>query len=227
MAVPRDEPYSFLTQLARWMSGERSCEWAVWFQAHWKDFDRVPSDFDFITWKVRHTRLLRETWRALGGDGYRLKIEDQNWFRYEHPSGVVVGGKPDLLALREDDDIVLDVKTGRAHDWHELQVLLPMALLPHSDLDEHRERRFRGRLVYEDGQVRDLHPAQADEIMAELPYFLDIVAGPEEEARRVPSRQECRFCPISGEHCPERIEAEAAPAGEWDGGGGGDGGGDG
>ncbi len=210
MAVPRDEPYIFVSLLARWISGERSCEWAVWFQSRWKEFERVESDFDFAVWKVDHTKLLRETHRALNADGYRVKVEAQNWFRARHENspGIVVGGKPDLLALREDGDIVLDVKTGRAHDWHALQVLLPMALVPRSDLDEHHERRFRGRLVYEDGVVKELHPRQAEDVYERLPYFLDILAGPEEDAHRVPSWQECSWCPISSAHCPDRIESE-------------------
>ena len=68
--------------------------------------------------------------------------------------------------------------------------------------------------MYEDGLVKEFHPRQAEDIMAELPYFLDILAGPEEEARRIPSWQECRYCPISKTHCPDRIESD--PAGEWD-----------
>lgn len=205
--TPREEPYVFLTWLARWMSGERSCEWAVWFQAHWKDFKRAEGDTSFAVWRARHTKLLRETHRALNADGYRVKVEAQNWFRYRHEGApIVVGGKPDLLAFRDDDAIVLDVKTGRAHDWHEQQVLLPMSLLPRSDLAEYEDARFRGRLVYEDGLVRDFPARQAEDVFEQLPYFLDILAGPEEEAHRVPSREECRFCPISGAHCPERIE---------------------
>ena len=206
-AVPREELYVFVSLLARWISGERSCDWAIWFQTHWKDFERVEGDFDLAVWKVDHTRLLRETHRALNVDGYRVKVEGQNWFRARHEDSpaVVVGGKPDLLALRGDDAIVLDVKTGKVHDWHAQQVLLPMAFLPRSDLDEHREARFRGRLVYQDGQVKELHRGQAADTYERLPYFLDILAGPEEQAFRVPSEQECRYCPISSAHCPERL----------------------
>ncbi len=210
MAVPRSEPYVWLTWLATWMSGEKSCDWAVWFRANWTDYERVADGFDFSIWKVKHTKLLRETHRALNGEGYRVKVENQNRFaaRLDESPGIVIGGKPDLLALRDTDNIVLDVKTGRVHDWHDHQVLLPMALLPLSNLDEHRERRFHGRLVYEDGTVKEFHPRQADLLLEQLPYFLDILSGPEEEARRIPSQEECRYCPISSEHCPERIESD-------------------
>lgn len=220
MAVPRDEPYIFVSLLARWISGERSCEWAFWFQANWKDFDRVESDFDFTVWKVDHTKLLRETHRGLNADGYRVKVENQNWFRARHEDapGIVIGGKPDLLALSEEDNLVLDVKTGKPHDWHAHQVLLPMAFLPRSDLDEHHERRFRGRLVYADGLVKELDRRMAEDVYERLPYFLDILTGAEEEAHRVPSRQECGYCPISSAHCPERIESGApVDSGDWDG----------
>ena len=106
------------------------------------------------------------------------------------------------------------MKTGKPHDWHAHQVLLPMALLPRSNLDEHHERRFRGRLVYDDGLVKELHRGQAEDVHERLPYFLDILVGPEEEAHRVPSWQECGYCPISSAHCPDRIESGP---GEWDG----------
>ncbi len=211
MAVRRNEPYVWLTWLAPWMSGDKSCDWSVWFRANWRDYEKAEGDSDFSSWRVRHTRLLRETHKELNREGYRVRVERQNSFTASLPdSPCVIGGQPDLIALREDDDIVIDVKTGRERDWHEQQVLLPMALLPFSNLAEHRERRFRGRILYADGLVKEFHPRQAEEILAELPYFLDVLAGPEEEARRIPSPPECRYCPISKTHCPDRIEAEPA-----------------
>tara|TARA_B100001123_G_scaffold324923_1_gene365151 strand:+ start:2967 stop:3620 length:654 start_codon:yes stop_codon:yes gene_type:complete len=215
VAFQREEPYIFISLLARWISGERSCEWAFWFQANWQDFERVESDFDFSVWKVDHTRLLRDTHKALNAEGYSVKIENQNWFRARHEGspGIVIGGKPDLLALRDEDNIVLDVKTGKPHDWHAHQVLLPMALLPRSDIDEHFERRFRGRLVYHDGLVREFDRRQGEDVYDRLPYFLDILVGSEQDAHRVPSRQECGYCPISKAHCPDRVDVVP---GAWD-----------
>ena len=34
MAVPRETPYIWATWLPRLLTGENSCEWAVWFKAH-------------------------------------------------------------------------------------------------------------------------------------------------------------------------------------------------
>ena len=34
MAVPRETPYIWTTWLPRLLTGENSCEWAVWFKAH-------------------------------------------------------------------------------------------------------------------------------------------------------------------------------------------------
>ena len=28
------------------LTGENSCEWAVWFKAHYRNWTRVPSDFN-------------------------------------------------------------------------------------------------------------------------------------------------------------------------------------
>ena len=45
MPTPREFPYIWATWLPRLLVGDRSCEWAVWFKAHYQDFERQPSDF--------------------------------------------------------------------------------------------------------------------------------------------------------------------------------------
>lgn len=204
--VRRDEPYVWLTWLAPWVSGENSCDWAVWFQTNYHRFEKLDGG-DFTAWRADHTRLRRETHQALNADGYRVKVENQNRFsaRHEDSPAVVIGGTPDLLAFRDEDAIVLELKTGKQRAWHSHQVLLPMALLPRSNRAEYEETRFRGRLIYKDGSDREFSPREADELYERLPYFLNVLAGPEDEATRIPSYEECRYCPLGSALCPERL----------------------
>ena len=39
-STPRDFPYIWATWLPRLLTGENSCEWAVWFKAHHQDWTR-------------------------------------------------------------------------------------------------------------------------------------------------------------------------------------------
>ncbi len=47
-AVPqrRENPYIRATWLPRRLTGENSCEWAIWFEARYVEWTRQPSAFD-------------------------------------------------------------------------------------------------------------------------------------------------------------------------------------
>ena len=59
-AAQREHPYIWATWLPRLLTGENSCEWAVWFKAHHQNWSRQPSDFDQAQWLLDHTALLNE-----------------------------------------------------------------------------------------------------------------------------------------------------------------------
>ena len=42
LAQRREHPYIWATWLPRLLIGENSCEWAVWFKAHYQDWTRGP-----------------------------------------------------------------------------------------------------------------------------------------------------------------------------------------
>ena len=58
MATPREYPYIWATWLPRLLTGENSCEWAVWFKAHHQNWTRTPSEFNQAQWMLNHTALL-------------------------------------------------------------------------------------------------------------------------------------------------------------------------
>ena len=46
LAQRREHPYIWTTWLPRLLTGENSCEWAIWFKAHHQNWAKVPSDFN-------------------------------------------------------------------------------------------------------------------------------------------------------------------------------------
>ena len=62
-----------------------------------------------------------------------------------------------------------------------------------------------GEVEYRDGTVPV--PPLSMETRAQLVTLLTRVGDPTPPAK-VPSASECRFCPISAQDCPERIEIE-------------------
>jgi hypothetical protein len=78
MAIPRDGRFVWVTWLTRLMVGDVSCEWAPWFRSNFSDYEKAPSDFDAMTWRIDHTRLLRELRMELEAAGARVLTEKQN-----------------------------------------------------------------------------------------------------------------------------------------------------
>ena len=60
LAQRREHPHICATWLPRLLTGENSCEWAIWFKAHHQDWTKVPSDFNQAQWILNHTALLNK-----------------------------------------------------------------------------------------------------------------------------------------------------------------------
>ena len=152
MASPRDFPYIWATWLPRLLVGDRSCEWAVWFKAHYQDFSRHPSDFDLADWQRQHTALLARTTQWWEDHGAEVRLEQQNAFRLRGETAVLAG-RPDLVAIRDKRIDVIDVKTGEPRPWHYQQMLLYMYALRIS-LDVPVGVHLAGEIVYPDKSVK-------------------------------------------------------------------------
>ena len=74
-------------------------------------------------------------------------------------------------------------------------------------LERYRNAKLRGQVTYRDHTVRIPAGAVDDAFIENLSALISRLSG-DEPARRVPSRQECRFCDISAADCPERVDAE-------------------
>lgn len=215
MAVPRSGTFVWVTWLSRLMAGDVSCEWAPWFRSHYQNYTKAPSDFNLADWNIRHTRLLRELRIEKEETADRVMLEGQNQFYWERPSsGLVVSGKPDLIAISGNVAQICDTKTGQPRPSDAIQVRLYMYCIPQA-IPTLATKTFVGQLVYEDHRVDIPAGAAGKDFEENLHYFLDILATSIENApRKTPSAGECRFCDIGRAECSERIDA---PVGAGDG----------
>ena len=215
MTVTRDKPYMSFIWIPKFLIGDRSCIWSCWFKAQHQDYERMPSDFDSAKWNAEHTDLLNKLIEELEELGCELFIERQNSFRVESAnSGMVVSGKPDVIAVYPDGrTVIYDAKTGYQSPAHVLQVQLYMYLLPKSNLTRWRDmgrgmdmdKRFEGAVVYPGGHQVDV-PADSidDAFVARLAAFMQKMTS-DMPPRRVPSGEECRWCEIAFGDCPDRF----------------------
>ena len=205
MPRPRESPYVWATWLARLLARESSCEWTAWFKTHYRDWAKPPSDFDQARWMLDHTALVNRERENKERLGFTVYTEAQNAFRLRGRSATVAG-KPDLIALKGQQAVIIDAKTGKSSPAHIAQVLIYQYADPKA-LEQYRGVDFSGRVVYPDGQVGIPVSAVHEQFILNLGGLIRRLAG-ETAARRIPSAQECAFCDITKADCPERVVGE-------------------
>jgi len=203
MAMPRPEPYVWVTWITRLLAGEANCEWALWFRAHYK-YEKLPPETDFAVRNARHAELVRNRIMELEADGFTVYQEDQNTFSL--PGRVVtLGGRPDIIAVKGELGLVVDCKTGVKKNSDHFQILTYMLVLPLVNA-VCKGRSLSGEITYSDHAVR-LSPGDLDSEVRRLITTVLRRAGDVEPSRRVPGYSECRFCDISKADCADRVEA--------------------
>lgn len=205
MAVARSgKPYIWVTHLAKLLGGQQ-CLWSAWFKAHFKYEKYEEQALDLVKWNRDHNALMARRRKVLEAEGWTVTTEDQNAFKLEGQAAVVAG-KPDLVATKNGQVLVVDGKTGRQRESDIWQVLFYLYSIPKSRPDLKGD--LVGEVEYKNGDVITVTPdALAGERMAALVDLIQIVAA-DMPPKRTPSRPECRSCNIGPRDCPERIGAE-------------------
>ncbi len=210
MAVLRAAgPYVWISWISKLLVGENSCEWGAWFKAQHEgsSWDKVPSDFDQVQWLLKHVELVEQTRRYYERQGYLVTLDSQNSFVLRGHSAVLAG-RPDLVAARDDEIVVVDVKTGQPNPANTVQVMLYLYALPRALKSRFAGARLSGQAVYPEGPIEvPAEAVDADFIgaMGRLMRRISSLQPP----RKVPSWAECRFCPIGFKDCPQRVDADA------------------
>ncbi len=213
MTRPRKPPTVWVKPLAKLLGGADHCEWSAWFQAHHSGYSRVASNFDDVSWQIDHTRMLREMVAELDEYGYSIRQEGQNKFALVGPrTGIVLTGKPDIIAVKDDTCLIMDVKTGKPYLFHQIQVMIYMWAVPRA-LPQYAGLKLAGRVVYKDAAMMTRIPPSKinGEFVTGLGEILRRLADYASPARKVACFEECQYCPITAADCPEKVLAANAP----------------
>ena len=168
MTRSRNKPYLHVTWISRYLTGDKSCIWATWFKSNNQGYAKMPSDFDSARWNMEHTDLMNELVEELEERGCQIFIERQNDFRVESSrSGVVITGKPDVIAVFPDGrTVIYDAKTGQESASHVAQVQLYMYLLPKARSGRWHGTKFEGALVYPGGREVSVPADSVDDALS-------------------------------------------------------------
>jgi Holliday junction resolvase len=209
----RRAPYIWTTWITGLLATDDSCRWAAWFKAHFT-FTKVERDDSALTkWKAEHGDMVTARVAELRAEGWTVTIEEQNAFKQKgKKTGALLSGKPDIVATRGADALVVDCKSGTRKDKDFWQVAIYLVMLPLVRPEIFGGRRLVGELRYRDGalliQPEEMTPDVRARISAQL-----LETGGLEPPDRVPSERECSFCDIGPHDCAARLElAAAAPA---------------
>ena len=205
-ALRETGPYVYPTWLPKLLAGLDRCEWKTWFQVQHdgRTWEKLDSDFNLARYNIEHTELLRLCTEEYEQRGYTVTVERQNDFRLRL-EGATISGRPDLVASRDDETIIVDVKAAKPNPSHEIQVMLYMAWLPLADR-RYQDSRLQGQVYYAEDQGIDIPASAVDHRFREITAGLISRLASKTPARKAPSTGECRFCPISSQYCPERTE---------------------
>ncbi len=201
---PRKSPFVWVTWLTKLLAGEDQCEWATWFKSHHR-FDKLSGDgcFDQSKWQMDHSGLIASTKEDLIGSEYVVTVENQNGFSFRGQKATL-SGKPDLIAVREDENLIIDTKTGAPRLSHDLQVMIYMWAVPLA-IPRYRGMKFDGMVVYKDTSRRIKGSRIDDKFIGRVTSLINRMSV-RDCPPKAPSFGECRFCPISSVYCPARIE---------------------
>ena len=205
-------PYVWVSWINKLLVGEASCEWGSWFKAQHEgsSWEKVPSDFDQVQWLLKHVELLEQTRRYYERQGYSVMLDSQNSFVLRGHTATLAG-KPDLVAIRDNEAVVIDVKVGQPNPANTAQVMLYLYALPRAFKSRYQGAILSGQVVYPDGSVEVPAEAVDDGFIASVGRLMRRLSDTI-PARRVPSWAECRFCSIGPRDCSHRVETEEAPA---------------
>ena len=136
--------------------------------------------------------------------GFTVSVERQNDFRLQ-VAGATISGRPDIVAWRDDEAVIVDAKAAKPNPSHEIQVMLYMTWLP---LINPKVQKVKpsGEVYYGEEDVIDIPAASVNDRFREITEGLISRVTSRMPPRKAPSVGECRFCPISSRYCPERRE---------------------
>ena len=204
MPKRRESTYVWITWVNRLISGEDYCEWSSWFKSNYEgnSYRKEPSSFDAANWHIEHTTLLQNTRQRFENEGYKVFIQNQNAIKLQGQTAML-SGIPDLIGISGNSAVVVDVKTGQPSPSHSTQVLMYMYALEKYD-SRFRDMSLEGMVVYADHDLRIPDGSVTEKVISNLGGLMRRLSA-DVPAVKVPSEQECSFCPITIDDCAEKF----------------------
>ncbi len=205
----RFSPFVWITWANGLLSHEQQCLWASWFRSNFKHTKVERDDSALAQWQAEHGEIVQARAASLEAEGWTVYREAQNKFFLKGKSATLAG-MPDIVALSPDraTALIVDCKSGQRRAKDVWQVLLYMFALP---LTHHPAGGVRlvGEVRYRDGAVAVAPEELTVETKTRIVALLQRLGDPGPPTR-TPSAQECAWCDIGPNDCPERIDAPAA-----------------
>ena len=190
--------------LAGLLSAEANCEWASWFRTHHENWQACEiSNLPGIDWRIQYTCQLNDCIKRYEEQGYTVSNGGPNAYSLSLAEAVL-SGRPDVIATKGDDCVVVDFPKGEPNRSHQFQVMIHMYALPRA-VERLRDMSLRGELVYWQGQV-DIPPDSLDREFIENLHSQAQRLTDGQPLARIPSTGECWTCDITVADCPERME---------------------
>jgi hypothetical protein len=203
-AKPRRSPYTWASWITSHLAGDSSCVFTPWLLSHFT-FDKLDrGGFDLAAWKVDHANMVDRRATELQRDGWRVWLEDQNKFTIKGRF-TTLAGKPDLVATKDTDALVVDCKGGQRRGADVQQVILYVYALPLYHPAITTNHRVSGEVRYRDGALTIAPEHITAALRTRITDLLKRL-GDETPPPRVPSARECGFCCVPRALCPDRIE---------------------
>lgn len=199
----RGKPYCWVSWITGLLSGEDNCYWAAWFKCRYT-YDKIEDDsFDMLSWRQAHQQMVEQRAEELRADGWTVAVEGQNAFRVNGKTATL-SAKPDIVAIKGDDVLVVDAKSGKKKDEHLWQVFVYMRFVKQAlGLTMGDNIRVSGEVFYPDSKIaippEEFTQTHIDRINGTL-----IQMGFAIPPAKAPSEKECQYCPIPRTECPER-----------------------
>jgi len=201
----RGRPYVYATWLSGLLAGSDRCWWRVAYQAQHK-YKKLPEDPEraafLAEWTVIHDGMTEARAAELRADGWDVQVEDVGAFKIRGAGGDL-HGKPDIVATKGRDVLVIDCKSGKRRDSDAEQVrvyVFALRLLGRGEV--------RGEIQYRDGRIAVRYEtADGERVAAAMRAVTDSKAT----FKPVPSAYECGRCQIAA--CLARYRAEKTDSG--------------